>query len=593
MTHGCIRKTNKTPRKEIKKGLEYKREYEGRKIGISICFKFSPTPLDKEPIYIILISLLGFFVYSFSILGSQIENQLIYDLRKKTFEKLQRLSLSYYDKNSIGSIMSKTISDVSKLSSNIIWSLVDIFGGFSMMIGIAVIMFTINPKLATLSLLTVPVVMGVSIFFQKKMLIVNRAVRQINSLITGAYTEGILGAMTSKVLVREEKNIREFNKLSENMRIKSIKFVKFSSFYLPLVVSIGSLGTALVLVYGGKAVDNNIVSYGTLILFISYTYRFFEPIEELAVVFSSFQSAQAALERVVELVEKEPSIIDREEVIEKYGNIFEQKKENWEKIQGEIEFRNINFEYGNNQVVLQNFNLKVKKGENIAFVGETGSGKSTIVNLLCRFYEPNSGKILIDGIDYRDRSQSWLHSQLGYVLQTPHLFSGSILENICYGSENISRKEAIEAAKFVNAHNFIMKLKNNYDTEVGEGGSTLSTGEKQLISFARAIISKPKLFVLDEATSNIDTETEQLIQKSIYKMLEGRTSFIIAHRLSTIRNADRILVINNGKIVESGNHKELLGRKSKYYRLYMKQFNEEKEIEILGKDYRIENLEAR
>ncbi len=462
-----------------------------------------------------------------------------------------------------------------------------------MMIGIAVIMFTINPKLATLSLLTVPVVMGVSIFFQKKMLIVNRAVRQINSLITGAYTEGILGAMTSKVLVREEKNIREFNKLSENMRIKSIKSVKFSSFYLPLVVSIGSLGTALVLVYGGKAVDNNIVSYGTLILFISYTYRFFEPIEELAVVFSSFQSAQAALERVVELVEKEPSIIDRKDVIEKYGNIFEQKKENWEKIQGEIEFKNINFEYGNNQVVLQNFNLKVKKGENVAFVGETGSGKSTIVNLLCRFYEPNSGEILIDGIDYRDRSQSWLHSQLGYVLQTPHLFSGSILENICYGSENISRKEAIDAAKFVNAHNFIMKLKNNYDTEVGEGGSTLSTGEKQLISFARAIISKPKLFVLDEATSNIDTETEQLIQKSIYKMLEGRTSFIIAHRLSTIRNADRILVINNGKIVESGNHKELLARKSKYYRLYMKQFNEEKEIEILGKDYRIENLEAR
>ncbi len=462
-----------------------------------------------------------------------------------------------------------------------------------MMIGIAVIMFTINPKLATLSLLTVPVVMGVSIFFQKKMLIVNRAVRQINSLITGAYTEGILGAITSKVLVREEKNIREFNKLSENMRIKSIKSIKFSSFYLPLVVSIGSLGTALVLVYGGKAVDNNIVSYGTLILFISYTYRFFEPIEELAVVFSSFQSAQAALERVVELVEKEPSIIDRKDVIEKYGNIFEQKKENWEKIQGEIEFKNINFEYGNNQVVLQNFNLKVKKGENVAFVGETGSGKSTIVNLLCRFYEPNSGEILIDGIDYRDRSQSWLHSQLGYVLQTPHLFSGSILENICYGSENISRKEAIEAAKFVNAHNFIMKLKNNYDTEVGEGGSTLSTGEKQLISFARAIISKPKLFVLDEATSNIDTETEQLIQKSIYKMLEGRTSFIIAHRLSTIRNADRILVINNGKIVESGNHKELLARKSKYYRLYMKQFNEEKEIEILGKDYRIENLEAR
>jgi len=301
------------------------------------------------------------------------------------------------------------------------------------------------------------------------------------------------------------------------------------------------------------------------------------------------QAAQAALERVLHLIEEEPKIQDTDEVIEKYGDILFPKTENWEEMHGDIEFQDVNFFYKEGEPILKDFNLKVKKGDNIALVGETGSGKSTIVNLLCRFYEPNNGKILIDEVDYKERSQGWLHSNLGYVLQSPHLFSGTIIDNIRYGNNNISDKEVIESAKLVNAHNFIMKLENGYYTEVGEGGAMLSTGEKQLISFARAIISKPKLFVLDEATSSIDTETEALIQDAIHKVLEGRTSFVIAHRLSTIRNADKILVIKKGVVVESGTHQELLEKKGYYYKLYMKQFVEEKESEIFGRNYEAMN----
>ena len=539
-------------------------------------------------IYLVQVTAVFLIVYKFIMEAGRIENSLIYDLRRRAFEKLQTLSLSYYDKNAVGTIMSRVIADVQKLGSNVAWNLVDMFWGFSMMIAVTVVMLLVNVKLALISLVAVPVLIVLSFFFQKKMLIANRKVRKINSIITGAYNEGILGAKTSKVLVREEKNIEEFNALSEDMRMKAIKSITFSSLYLPIVVSIGSIGTVLVMGIGGKDVSANIISYGTLILFIGYTKQFFEPIRQLARVFADLQAAQAALERVLDLVEEKPIITDKDEVIEKYGDLFNPKKENWEKMNGDIEFKDINFWYKEGEPVLRDFNLKVKKGENIALVGETGSGKSTIVNLLCRFYEPSTGEILIDGVEYRDRSQGWLHSHLGYVLQNPHLFSGTILDNICYGNSDIPREEAVSAAKLVNAHNFIMKLEKGYDTEVGEGGAMLSTGEKQLISFARAIISKPSLFVLDEATSSIDTETEHLIQEAIHNVLQGRTSFVIAHRLSTIRNADKILVIKKGLVVESGTHEELLAKKGYYHKLYMKQFTEEKETEIFGRHYESE-----
>ncbi len=536
-------------------------------------------------IYLSLGFLLVFIVYSFIMVAGKIENDIIFELRKKAFYKLQNLSLTYYDKNAVGAIMSRVVADVSKLGQNIVWNIVDMTWGIAMMTTMIIVMFFINVKLTLLSLTMVPVLFLISAFFQKRMLSSNRKVRKVNSIITGAYNEGILGAKTSKVLVREEKNIEEFNVLTEDMRMKSLKSLMYSSLYLPLVVSVGSIGTALVLYYGGISVSSDIITFGVLTLFLGFTKQFFEPIRQLARVFADLQAAQAALERVLDLVEEEPLIKDSQSVVEKYGDILNPKKENWEEIIGNIEFQNVNFWYKEGEPVLKDFNLTVKKGENIALVGETGSGKSTIVNLLCRFYEPSSGKILIDGVDYKERSQGWLHSSLGYVLQSPHLFSGNIIDNIRYGNENITKEEVVEAAKLVNAHNFIMKLENGYETEVGESGAMLSTGEKQLISFARAIISKPKLFVLDEATSSIDTETEHLIQEAISKVLEGRTSFLIAHRLSTIRNADKILVIKKGVVVENGSHHELLEKKGYYYKLYMKQFTEEKEIEVFGRNY--------
>lgn len=324
------------------------------------------------------------------------------------------------------------------------------------------------------------------------------------------------------------------------------------------------------------------ISYGTLVAFVTYSIQFFEPIEHVARIFAELQSAQASAERVLSMIDTPLEIEDSPEVKAKYGDVFHPRKENWEPIKGEVTFRNVSFAYKSGEKVLENFNLHVKAGETIALVGETGSGKSTIVNLICRFYEPTEGEILIDGIDYRKRSQLWLQSNLGYVLQTPHLFSGTIRDNIRYGRLDATDEEIEAAARLVNAHDFICKLEKGYDTEVGEGGSRLSTGQKQLISFARAVVADPKIFVLDEATSSIDTETEQVIQNAIQKVLKGRTSFIIAHRLSTIRSADRILVILDGKVIEEGSHYELIKQKGYYYRLYTNQFLDEEQARVIN-----------
>jgi ATP-binding cassette subfamily B protein len=309
--------------------------------------------------------------------------------------------------------------------------------------------------------------------------------------------------------------------------------------------------------------------------------QFFEPIRELARIFAEFQSAQASAERIFTMIETAPEIQDRTETVKRYGDIYHPKKENWPEMHGNISFQNVSFAYKEGEKVFSGFNLDVKAGETIALVGETGSGKSTIVNLACRFFEPTEGQILIDDVDYRNRSLLWLQSNLGYVLQTPHLFSGTLKDNIRYGRLDATDEEIINAAKLVNAHGFIMKMEQGYDNEVGEGGNRLSTGEKQLVSFARAILANPRIFVLDEATSSVDTETEQKIQEAIQKVLEGRTSFIIAHRLSTIRVADRILVIRQGTLAEEGNHHELLQHKGYYYRLYTNQFMEEHEAQVL------------
>ena len=545
--------------------------------------KGSLNGLDKFIIFFfVVIGFQAINVYLFLDMGGKIETNISYDIRKQGFEKLQTLPLSYYDEKAVGWLMARMTSDINGISETISWGIVDFAWGLAMMLAVIIAMFKLNAQLAWITLTVVPPLAIASVYFQNKILKAQREVRSVNSKITAAYNEDISGAMTTKTLVREEKNLEEFMEITEDMKQKSIRATIISSLYFPIILVLGSIGTALVLNAGGKNVILGTLSHGTLVAFISYTMQFFEPIRQLAVIFAEVQAAQASAERVFSLINEVPEIEDSKEIRDKYGDFFETKKETWPKIKGKIEFKNVGFSYKNGEQVLENFNLKVEPGETIALVGETGSGKSTIVNLLCRFYEPSSGQILIDGIDYKTMPQIWLHDNLGYVLQAPHLFSGTIKDNIQYGNLEANELDIIRASKLVNSHDFIMKMEKGYDSNVGEGGNLLSTGQKQLISFARAIVKNPKIFVLDEATSSIDTETEMLIQNTIEKVLEGKTSFVIAHRLSTIKNADRILVIKDGKVIEEGNHRELLKEKGYYYNLYTNQFIEDKNKEVLG-----------
>ena len=533
-------------------------------------------------IYISLVLIQVINVWFFIVTAGKIEANIAYDIRKIAFEKLQVLSLSYYDNKAVGWLMARMTSDINRLSETISWGLIDFVWGFTMMICIIVIMFSLNVKLALITLAVIPPLAIISVYFQEKILVAYRKVRSINSRITGAFNEDISGAKTTKTLVREDENLQEFTKLTGAMKDSSVRAVTISSIYLPIVLLLGSIGTALALNFGGKSVALNVISYGVLVAFINYTIQFFEPVREMAAIFAELQSAQASAERVFSLINEDLEIEDSIDVINKYGDFFNPKREVWPELKGEVEFKNVSFSYNTGEEILRDFSLHVKPGETIALVGETGSGKSTIVNLLCRFYEPTKGKVLIDGVDYKERPQIWLHENLGYVLQSPHLFSGTIKDNIQYGNLQASELDIIRASMLVNAYEFIMGLDKEYDTEVGEGGNLLSTGQKQLISFARAVLRNPRIFVLDEATSSIDTETEKIIQDTIQKVLKGRTSFIIAHRLSTIVNADRILVIKKGQIIESGNHNELLNKKGYYYRLYTNQFVKEQSKEILN-----------
>lgn len=533
-------------------------------------------------VYFIAVILLSLTVYLFISLAGKLETKMAYDIRKIGFEKLQLLPLSYYDDKAVGWLMARMTSDIGRLSETISWSLVDLAWGFSMMTAVTIAMMRLNFRLALITLSVIPILAVISFYFQKRILKAQRDVRKINSKITAAYNEDIQGAKTTKTLVREDINLQEFSEITLSMRNKSIRATVISSVYLPIVLTLGSVGTALALNFGGKGVLLGAISYGTLVAFISYTAQFYEPVRQIAVIFAELQAAQASAERVFSLLNEVPAIIDNDEVVAKYGDLLNPKKDLWPEIKGAVEFKDVTFSYKTGETVLDSFNLNVKPGETIALVGETGSGKSTIVNLFCRFYEPTKGEILIDGINYKDMPQNWIHENLGYVLQAPHLFSGTIRDNIRYGNLDASDEEIIAASKLVDAHDFIMETEKGYDTEVGEGGGLLSTGQKQLISFARAVVRNPRLFVLDEATSSIDTETEKIIQDAINKVLNGRTSFVIAHRLSTIRNADRILVIRDGKIEEAGTHKELIRQKGYYYNLYTNQFIEEKSLDVLG-----------
>lgn len=534
-------------------------------------------------VYAIVILLQTLSVIFFTRGNMKVEMKVGRDLKKACFVHLQTLSFSYYNVTPVGYILARVMSDTNRIAGLVAWNLIDVLWASTYVFGVFIAMLILNWQLALLVILIVPVIALLTVYFQNKILNWNRKVRKINSKITGAYNEGIMGAKTSKTLVIEDKNYDDFQGITEEMKTSGVRAARLSAVYIPLVMLFSSLATAMVLAKGGNMVLKNLLMIGTLSAFTSYAVGIFEPIQQLARNIADIISVQANIERVTGLLDQEPQIVDSKEITDKYGDSFYPKKENWETLHGEIEFKDVSFHYPDgNEEVLSHFNLKIPEGTTVAIVGETGAGKSTLVNLACRFFEPTEGKILIDGKDYRERSQLWLHSNIGYVLQNPHLFSGTVMENIRYGNLEATDEQVIAAAKAVSADLVVDKLENGYQSDVGEGGDRLSTGEKQLISFARAVLADPRIFVLDEATSSIDTQTEQLIQNATIQLLNGRTSFLIAHRLSTIRKADVILVVKDGKIIERGKHLELLKQKGYYHDLYSKQFQEESSRKVLA-----------
>lgn len=522
-------------------------------------------------IFVILAASLSTFIYM--IAGGVLEYRLSYELRNRAFIKLQNLNLEYFVKNPQGNIISRITSDITKLGEVISWGIVDFTHSIILAIFSISAMILINFKLSLIAFGIIPVILVIVNFFQKKILKQQRKTRMYNSNIVNAFNENIVGIKTSKSLGIEGENCSEFYFLSSAMKRASIKSSIFTAIFMFLVMFFASVAASLSLHFSTVMVMNETMSYGSFIAFFTYTIQLLEPLRIISQIISDMKSAQAASERVFSLLSEEIKIKDKEDVIMLYGDLFNPKKENYPDMTGSVEFKNVNFYYNKNEPLLKNFSLKVNAGQTVAIVGPTGAGKSTIVNLLCRFYEPVEGEILIDGKDYREYSMGYLHENLGYVLQTPQLFEGSIADNIRYGKENASFEEIVNAAKTVGAHDFIADLEKGYNTWIGgTDGISLSTGEKQLLSFARAIIRKPKIFVLDEATSSIDTEMERTVQKATDKVLKGNTGFVIAHRLSTITDADIIILVESGKIVETGNHKELMEKRGKYYELYSNRF---------------------
>jgi ATP-binding cassette subfamily B protein len=510
------------------------------------------------------------FIYLAGVLGERV----YYDIRRRLFNHLQELSFSYFDRTPVGWIMSRVTSDAGRISELVTWGLVDVTWSI-LNVGTALVFMTmINWKLALIVLAIVPPMTVIAVWFKKRILLQFREVRRLNSKLTGAYNESITGVRVIKALVREEQNLHEFGEQSSEMYQAAFRAAWLSAMFLPIVQVIGAFGVGAIVWYGGLQARIGAMTIGGVQAFLSYVTFMMWPIQDLARVYAEMQRSVASAERVFSLMDAEPDIVDRDGAIEVPT------------IRGDIVFEHVDFGYKEGEPVLQDFDLRVRQGERVALVGPTGGGKSTIVNLLCRFYEPTAGTIRIAGHDYTDLTQHAIQSRIGMVLQTPHLFSGTIAENIRYGRLDATDQEVQEAARIANAHPFIAEMAKGYDEEVGEGGTLLSVGQKQLISLARAVLANPDILVMDEATSSVDTLTEARIQRGMEAVMEGRTSFIIAHRLSTIKNADRILVIRDGAICEMGSHAELIQARGHYCSLYTRQFRHqlESEYEALGRD---------
>ena len=518
--------------------------------------------------------------YIACVLATVVEVRVHQDLRQTGFNHLQTLSFSYFNQNSVGYIHARLMSDTSRIGTLVSWTLVDCVWRISYLVGAIAVMVVMNLKLTLMVLSILPLLVILFSFFQKKLIHVNREIREVNSKITGNFNEGITGAKTVKSLAIEEKMEGRFQEETQTMRTKSVQAARLRGLFSGTMNFASSIALAIVLWKGGYIATSEI---GTFSVFMSYAQGMMEPLRWLVDIISDLITTQVNIERFTNLLAVKSDVIDTPEVIEKYGDSLDPKKENWEELRGDIEFRDVTFQYPDGEeTVLEHFSLNVPFGTHLAIVGETGAGKSTLVNLVCRFYEPTQGQVLIDGRDARERSQLWLHSSIGYVLQTPHLFSGTVRENLLMGKPDATEEEIWRAIRAVSAEDVIAHLEQGLDTDVGEGGDLLSTGEKQLISFARAVLCDPKILILDEATASVDTMTEAKIQAAMESVTAGRTSLMIAHRLSTVRNADVILVVRNGKIVEQGTHPELLRLKGYYYELYTRQYEDETTAQILS-----------
>jgi len=509
-----------------------------------------------------------------------IEMRVNRELRQTGFRHLQSLSFSYFNQNSVGYIHARLMSDTSRIGTLVSWTLIDCVWRVSYLVGAVVMMVALDPGLAAMVLSIIPLLVVLFSIFQKKLIKVNREVREINSHITGNFNEGITGAKTIKSLAIEEKMEQRFRSETDRMRAKSVQASRLRGLFAGTMTFASSVALAIVLWKGGYIAASQI---GTFSVFMSYAQGMMEPLRWLVDIISDLITTQVNIERFTNLLAVKSDVTDTPEVIARYGDSMDPKKENWETLKGDIAFRDVTFRYPDGEeTVLENFSLDIPFGTNLAIVGETGAGKSTLVNLVCRFYEPTEGTLLIDGRDARERSQLWLHSAIGYVLQTPHLFSGTVRENLLMGNPDATEAQIWDAIRAVSAEETIAHLEKGLDTDVGEGGDLLSTGEKQLISFARAILADPRILILDEATASVDTMTEAKIQAAMESVTKGRTSIMIAHRLSTVRNADMILVVRNGRIVEQGTHTQLLNQRGYYHKLYTRQYEDEATAQILS-----------
>ena len=533
-------------------------------------------------LYVVATAMSSVTNYISSYQALYIEVNVDRDLREASFNHLQTLSFSYFNQNSVGYVHSRIMSDTSRIGELVSWSLMDGVWQISYMIGAAAVMLAVNLPLALMILAVVPAVTLLIGVLEKKLTELNRRIRDINSRISGDFNEAITGAKTIKTLVVEDRIESGFRKDSSEMKKVSVHTSRIRALFGSTIIFASSISLAIVLWRGGIITQQGVMLIGTLSLLMSYAQGIIEPIRWVIDAISNMIAVQVNIERLTKLLATESDVADRPDVIEKYGTTFEPKRENFEKLNGDIEFVDVSFHYPDGEeTVLDHFNLKIPQGSNVAIVGETGAGKSTLVNLVCRFYEPTSGKVLIDGRDARDRSQLWLHSNIGYVLQTPHLFSGTVLDNLRYAKPDATDEEIDSALRRVSADEVVARMEKGINSEVGECGDLLSTGEKQLISFARAILADPRILILDEATASVDTITEKKIQTAIAEITKGRTSLVIAHRLSTVVDADIILVVKNGRIVEKGRHSELMALKGHYYALYTRQYEEDATADVL------------